>query len=385
MLQPWMNWRTLLALVAVAIVTASIFYSRYLSREIASDERKKVEAWAEAQQFIARAGPDQDISLATQIMAGQGRIPVIETNERDSITNYHNLDSGKVARSPDYLARKLREFRARNKPIVTYLSNDARSFNRYYYGDSSLLTQVTFFPLVQLLIVALFILFTLITLSARHRSAQNQLWAGMAKETAHQLGTPLSALEGWVEMLKENPSDVSMLQEMGKDIQRLKLVSDRFSKIGSQPKLEEHNLVDILRGAVDYMKKRAPSRVAFQLDTGGQETVTTFVSPPLFEWVVENILKNALDAMEGKGKITVQLRQGPKQVFVDITDTGKGISTANLANVFKAGFTTKKRGWGLGLTLSRRIIEQYHGGELFVRQSEPGKGTTFRIALKSMR
>jgi len=385
MLQPWMNWRTLLALVAVAIVTASIFYSRYLSREIASDERKKVEAWAEAQQFIARAGPDQDISLATQIMAGQGRIPVIETNERDSITNYHNLDSGKVARSTDYLARKLREFRARNKPIVTYLSNDARSFNRYYYGDSSLLTQVTFFPLVQLLIVALFILFTLITLSARHRSAQNQLWAGMAKETAHQLGTPLSALEGWVEMLKENPSDVSMLQEMGKDIQRLKLVSDRFSKIGSQPKLEEHNLVDILRGAVDYMKKRAPSRVAFQLDTGGQETVTTFVSPPLFEWVVENILKNALDAMEGKGKITVQLRQGPKQVFVDITDTGKGISTANLANVFKAGFTTKKRGWGLGLTLSRRIIEQYHGGELFVRQSEPGKGTTFRIALKSMR
>lgn len=385
MLQPWMNWRTLLALVAVAIVTASIFYSRYLSREIASDERKKVEAWAEAQQFIARAGPDQDISLATQIMAGQGRIPVIETNERDSITNYHNLDSGKVAGSPDYLPRKLREFKARNAPIVTYLSNDNRAFNRYYYGDSSLLTQVTFFPLVQLLIVALFILFTLMALSARHRSAQNQLWAGMAKETAHQLGTPLSALEGWVEMLKENPRDVNMLQEMAKDIQRLKLVSDRFSKIGSQPKLEEHNLVDILRGAVDYMKKRAPSRVAFQLDTGGQETVTTLVSPPLFEWVVENILKNALDATEGKGQITVQMRQGPKQVFVDITDTGKGISAANLANVFKAGFTTKKRGWGLGLTLSRRIIEQYHGGELFVRQSEPGKGTTFRIVLKAMR
>jgi signal transduction histidine kinase len=385
MLQPWMNWRTLLALVAVAIVTASIFYSRYLSREIAFDERKKVEAWAEAQQFIAKAGPDQDISLATQIMAGQGRIPVIETNERDSITNYYNLDSGKVAQLPDYLPRKLREFRARNEPIVTYLSNDARSFNRYYYGDSSLLTQVTFFPLVQLLIVALFILFTLMALSARHRSAQNQLWAGMAKETAHQLGTPLSALEGWVEMLKENPNDVNMLQEMGKDIQRLKLVSDRFSKIGSQPKLEEHNLVDILRGAVDYMKKRAPSRVAFQMDTGGKEMVSTLVSPPLFEWVVENILKNALDAMEGKGQITVQIRQGPKQVFVDITDTGKGISAANLANVFKAGFTTKKRGWGLGLTLSRRIIEQYHGGELFVRQSEPGKGTTFRISLKTMR
>jgi signal transduction histidine kinase len=342
-----------------------------------------VEAWAEAQQFIARAGADQDISLATQIMAGQGSIPVIETNEKDSITNYHNLDSLKVASSPDYLVRKLREFKARNEPIVTYLSNDAQSFNRYYYGDSLLLKQVTFYPLVQLLIVALFIVFTLMALAARHRSDQNQLWAGMAKETAHQLGTPLSALEGWVEMLKENPKDTAMLQEMGKDIERLKLVSDRFSKIGSQPRLEEHNLVDILQGAVDYMKKRAPSKVAFVLDAGGNNTVKAMVSPPLFEWVIENILKNALDAMEGKGMITVQLREGSKQVYIDITDTGKGIHASNLSQVFNAGFTTKKRGWGLGLTLSRRIIEQYHGGELYVRHSEPGKGTTFRISLKT--
>jgi signal transduction histidine kinase len=383
MLQLWMNWRTLLALVAVAIVTVTIFYSRYLSGKIAAEERHKVEAWAEAQQFIARAGADQDISLATQIMAGQGSIPVIETNEFDSITNYHNLDSSRVASSPDYLARKLREFQSRNEPIVTYLSNDARSFNRYYYGDSLLLKQVTFYPLVQLLIVALFIVFTLMALSARHRSDQNQLWAGMAKETAHQLGTPLSALEGWVEMLKENPKDTAMLQEMGKDIERLKLVSDRFSKIGSQPRLEEHNLVDILQGAVDYMKKRAPSKVAFVLDAGGSNTVKAMVSPPLFEWVIENILKNALDAMEGKGMITVQLREGSKQVFIDITDTGKGIHASNLSQVFNAGFTTKKRGWGLGLTLSRRIIEQYHGGELYVRHSEPGKGTTFRISLKT--
>lgn len=383
MLQVWMNWRTLLALVAVTIVTVTIFYSRYLSGKIAAEERNKVEAWAEAQQFIARAGADQDISLATQIMAGQGSIPVIETNEFDSITNYHNLDSARVASSPDYLARKLREFKSRNEPIVTYLSNDARSFNRYYYGDSLLLKQVTFYPLVQLLIVALFIVFTLMALSARHRSDQNQLWAGMAKETAHQLGTPLSALEGWVEMLKENPKDTAMLQEMGKDIERLKLVSDRFSKIGSQPRLEEHNLVDILQGAVDYMKKRAPSKVAFVLDAGGNNIVKAMVSPPLFEWVIENILKNALDAMEGKGMITVQLREGSKQVFIDITDTGKGIHASNLSQVFNAGFTTKKRGWGLGLTLSRRIIEQYHGGELYVRHSEPGKGTTFRISLKT--
>lgn len=381
MLQTWLNWRTLLALVAVLIVTATIFYSRYLSGQIAAEERKKVEAWAEAQQFIARAGPEQDISLATQIMAGQGSIPVIETNERDSVTNFLNLDSAKVAGSPDYLYRKLAEFRSSNDPIVTYLNTDSSKFNRYYFGDSRLLQQVTRYPLVQLLIVALFILVTLIALATRHRSAQNQLWAGMAKETAHQLGTPLSALEGWVEMLKENPEDRSMLQEMSKDIQRLKLVSDRFSKIGSQPRLEPHNVSDLLAGATEYMRKRAPSKVAFVLDNQGAEALEAKVSPPLFEWVVENILKNALDAMEGKGTITVRLRSGGKQVLVDISDTGKGISAANLAKVFKPGFSTKRRGWGLGLTLSRRIIEQYHGGQLYVRHSEPGKGTTFRIVL----
>jgi signal transduction histidine kinase len=342
-----------------------------------------VQAWVDAQQFIARAGPEQDISLATQIMAGQGSIPVIETNERDSITNFLNLDSAKVASSPDYLARKLREFRARTEPIVTYLNADSTKFNRYYFGDSMLLKEVTFYPLIQLFIVALFIASTLMALAARHRSSQNQLWAGMAKETAHQLGTPLSALEGWVEMLKENPRDSSMIQEMGKDIQRLKLVSDRFSKIGSQPKLEPHDIVDILRGAIDYMRKRAPSRVEFVFDTAGPEPVIAMVSRSLFEWVVENILKNALDAMEGRGTVTVRLRQSGNQRIIDITDTGKGIQAAHLTQVFSPGFTTKRRGWGLGLTLSRRIIEQYHRGQLFVRSSEPGKGTTFRIVLQS--
>lgn len=383
MVQSLMNWRTLLSVVAVVIVIATIFYSRYLGNKIASEERQKVQAWVDAQQFIARAGPEQDISLATQIMAGQGSIPVIETNEQDSITNFLNLDSAKVVSSADYLRRKLREFRARTEPIVTYLNADSTKFNRYYFGDSMLLKEVTFYPLVQLFIVALFIVSTLMALAARHRSAQNQLWAGMAKETAHQLGTPLSALEGWVEMLKENPMDRSMIQEMGKDIQRLKLVSDRFSKIGSQPRLEPHNLVDILQGAIDYMRKRAPSRVEFVFDAAGPDPVMAMVSPPLFEWVVENILKNALDAMEGRGMITVRLRQSGNQRIIDITDTGKGIQAAHLAQVFSPGFTTKKRGWGLGLTLSRRIIQQYHRGQLFVRSSEPGKGTTFRIVLQS--
>jgi signal transduction histidine kinase len=381
MLQSLVNWRTLFSVVAVVIVIATIFYSRYIGNKIAVEERQKVQAWVDAQQFIARAGPDQDISLATQIMAGQSSIPVIETNERDSVTNFINLDSGKVSASPDYLRRKLKEFRARTEPIVTYLNADSTKYNRYYFGDSMLLKEVTFYPLVQLFIVALFIISTLMALAARHRSTQNQLWAGMAKETAHQLGTPLSALEGWVEMLKENPTDRSMVHEMEKDIQRLKLVSDRFSKIGSQPRLEAHNLADILLGAIDYMRKRAPSRVEFVFDRESPDAVMALVSPPLFEWVVENILKNALDAMEGKGTVTVRLRQSGNQRIIDISDTGKGIQASHLAQVFSPGFSTKKRGWGLGLTLSRRIIEQYHRGQLFVRSSEPGKGTTFRIVL----
>lgn len=383
MFQQWLNWRSLLAIIAVIIVIGTIFYSRILAGKIALEERHKVEAWAEAQQFIAKATPEQDILFATIIMAGQTEIPVIETNEKDSITNYHNLDSLKVVRNPVYLQKSLREFKKSNQPIITYLNNDASTYNRYYYGDSLLLKQVKYYPLVQLFIVTLFILVTLLALVSRHRSAQNQLWAGMAKETAHQLGTPLSALEGWLEMMKENPADENMLKEMEKDLGRLKLVSDRFSKIGSKPHLEEHDLIQTIHQVVDYVKKRAPSKVQFIVDDGGQKDIMVLISPPLFEWVVENILKNALDSMEGKGNIIIQLRATSSNAIIDITDTGKGISAANLGKVFNAGFTTKKRGWGLGLTLSRRIIEQYHKGELFVRQSEQGKGTTFRIILKN--
>ncbi len=367
----------------MVIVIATIFYSRYLSNQLAEQERQKVEAWAEAQQFIAKANAEQDILFATLIMAGQNSVPVIETNEYDSITNYHNIDSSGVLNNPGKLKSLIREYNKKNPPIVTYLSEDRKQFNRYYYGESILLKQIRYYPIVQLVIVTLFIIVTLLALSTQYRSYQNQLWAGMAKETAHQLGTPLSALEGWVEMMKENPADMRMLSEMEKDIGRLKLVSDRFSKIGSTPHLEEHDLMKVIPGVVDYVKKRAPEKVQFQILSGNHTTIPVKISAPLFEWVVENILKNALDAMEGKGRITVQIQPTEKQVNIDITDTGKGISAANIAKVFNPGFTTKKRGWGLGLTLSKRIINQYHKGELFVKHSESGKGTTFRIVLKS--
>jgi signal transduction histidine kinase len=383
MMQQWLNWRNLLALAAIAIVIATIFYSRFLAGKIAAEERQKVEYWAEAQRFIANAPAEQDILFATLIMAGQNSIPVIETDEKDSITNFHNIDSAVVANEPGYLPAKLRSFQSGRPPIITYLGSDNKRFNKYYHGESTFLKQVRYYPLVQLLIVALFIVITLLAISTRHRAAQNQLWAGMAKETAHQLGTPLSALEGWVEMLRENPQDMTMLSEMEKDIARLKLVSDRFSKIGSKPQLEPHDLVQTVQQVVEYIKKRAPGKVQFQVIPENPGPIIFQISAPLFEWVVENILKNALDAMEGKGTIAVRLGSHGARAFIDISDTGKGISPANIHRVFHPGFSTKKRGWGLGLTLSRRIIEQYHGGELFVKHSEPGKGTTFRIVLKN--
>jgi signal transduction histidine kinase len=377
---PFVNWRTFLTIVAVIIVIATIFYSRYLANKISADERQKVEAWAEAQRFIAEAGPEEDILFATVVIAGQQTIPVIETDENDSITNYHNLDSSDILSNRTYLSKKLKEFKA-NQPIVTYLGNDSTKYNKYYYGESLLLKEVRYFPYIQLLIVALFILLALTALNARHRSIQNQLWAGMAKETAHQLGTPVSALQGWVEMLKESHPDPAMVTEMEKDVDRLKLVSDRFSKIGSTPKLEQRNLVGAIIQVMDYVKKRAPDKIQFNLDAGKLETLMVPLATPLFDWVIENILKNALDAMEGKGYINVTIQEQPARVIIDIIDSGKGIQPSQMRKVFNPGFTTKKRGWGLGLTLSKRIIEQYQNGELYIKSSEPGKGTTFRIII----
>ncbi len=253
--------------------------------------------------------------------------------------------------------------------------------DKYYYGDSSLRKEVHYYPIIQLLIVALFIFITLIAIGTRNKSNQNKVWAGMAKETAHQLGTPLSSLEGWVELLKETAGSESIAEEMEKDVERLKLVSDRFGKIGSTPQLEEKNVVAQVTNMVAYIRRRATDRVSFSVDSMNETEVPVMMNAPLFDWVVENLLKNALDAMEGKGDIAITIRNEKASVLIDVKDSGKGISKANIRNVFKPGFTTKKRGWGLGLSLSKRIIEQYHKGELHVRQSEPGRGTTFRIVL----
>lgn len=367
--------------MAILIVSGTIIYSQYLARKIAHEEREKMEQWLEASKSIAE-NPGMDLRLPNLIRNEQTSIPIIETNDRDSIVSFINLDSTLASEDPKFLSRKLKEFRAANEPLILVLNQNPYIANKYYYGNTTLLNEVKYYPLIQLLIVALFIIVTIISISTRNKSTQNQVWAGMAKETAHQLGTPISSLQGWVEMLKENHPNDSITPELEKDVNRLKLVSDRFSKIGSTPQLEIHDLVTQVQQMVEYMRKRATGRVIFLLDTHNVASISAKISPPLFDWVIENLLKNALDAMEGKGEIKVDIKENQNDIFIDVTDTGKGISATNTRTVFKPGFTTKKRGWGLGLSLSKRIIEQYHKGQIFVKNSELGKGTTFRIILK---
>ena len=382
MFQQIFNWRTGLAIIAISIVIGTIFYSRYLARKIAAEEKEKVTFFGEALKIKASSNDQQVLVFTNQLTIKNQDIPIIETNEKDSITGYVNLDSNEVAGDNNYLRRKVNQYRKLHDPVKVEITTNPSTFNKYYYGESRLLNEVRYYPLVQLFIVGLFIIITIMALRSSYRSVQNQLWAGMAKETAHQLGTPVSSLEGWVEMMKEKPDNEKLVNELRKDVTRLRLVSDRFGKIGSTPHLERFDLVGQINNMVDYIKKRAAGKVNFVVNTHGDQQVYAMISGPLFDWVIENLLKNSLDAMEGKGTCTIDIQNGKEAITIDISDTGKGISRQNVAKVFKPGFTTKKRGWGLGLTLSKRIIEQYHKGQIFVRHSEPGKGTTFRIVLK---
>lgn len=370
-----------LSLLAVAIVIGTLFYSNFLSKKIESEEREKISQWVEANKAIAASQPGSDITLASQIQQQNDDIPIIWTNENDSIIDHRNLDS---VRSPskDYLQKKLSQFKKGHLPIVLVLNENPYIADKYYYGDSKLLTQIRYFPIVQLLVVALFIIITIYSITIRNRATQNQVWAGMARETAHQLGTPLTSLQGWIENLKDQEDGGEIAASMEKDVERLKLISDRFGKIGSAPHLEAHDVAARTREMIQYMRRIAPEKVQFNFSED-REAYISNISGPLFDWVIENLLKNALDAMGGKGRIDVSIKETSGKIYIDIKDSGKGIFKKDWYRIFKPGFTTKRRGWGLGLSLSKRIIEQYHQGQLFVRESEIGKGTTFRIVLLS--
>ncbi len=371
-----------MSLFAVVIVIGSFFYSEMLTRRLSDQERKRVEEWVSAEQRIASASADEDLSLPMIIVTEQQSIPVIETDEKDHILSYINLDSMKARNDPGYLGGQLQAFKERGAYITTYFGEGEGRFNRYYYGESNLLKQIRYFPLLQMLIVLLFTGVMVYTIRNEHRSSQNRLWAGLAKETAHQLGTPISALSGWTEILKEGADQTQVLAEMGKDIDRLKLIAERFSMIGGIPKKTDQDLVSLVVHAVDYIKKRASEKTLIELHLPLYSPIQARISAPLIEWVIENLLKNALDATEGQGRVDVFLRKDRDQVILEITDTGRGVANKIRKEIFQPGFTTKKRGWGLGLTLSRRIVEEYHEGELILKSSEPGRGTTFRMVLK---
>ena len=385
MIPAWFNWRIGVALLAIAIVTGTVFYSQFLANKIAADERAYVELWKEAVNYnIQSKGDDRALELTSRITNQNNRIPIIQTDEQGRPLGMP-INMGELDPVADslFIRKKVEEFKKQRDPIRLVIESDPPQVILFYYGDSELLNQVRYYPLIQLAIVGLFIFITLNSLRTRHRSQQNQVWAGMAKETAHQLGTPVSSLEAWVEMLREDPNQQKLAAELGKDVNRLRLVSDRFGKIGSKPQLESTSIAPVIAGVVEYMRGRSSDKVEIRLSSLVDENLQVPLSATLFEWVIENLIRNALDALDGVGAIDVSLNATSDKVSIEISDTGKGIALSNQKRIFEPGFSTKKRGWGLGLSLAKRIVEQYHGGELLLVSSELGKGTRFRIVLNA--
>ncbi|MCB0396769.1 MAG: HAMP domain-containing histidine kinase [Flavobacteriales bacterium] len=319
-----------------------------------------------------------DITVSFEVVRNNETVPVIMTDANGEIISVRNLDTTRLE-DKHYLHSVLEEMKGEHEPIEIKLHNGDK--NLIYYLNSTLLLQLKYYPFVQLAVIALFIVVAYFAFSSSRKAEQNQVWIGMAKETAHQLGTPLSSLVAWLELLKLKGVDEETTQELQKDVKRLETITERFSKIGAIPRLERMNLVDVVKNSVHYMESRSPKKVTF-ITQCSDDALHAPLNAPLFEWVIENLIRNAVDAMEGEGTLTVAVTDQLQYVYIDISDTGKGIPKSQYHSVFQPGFTTKRTGWGLGLSLSKRIIEYYHKGSIFVKQSEVGKGSTFRIVLK---
>lgn len=374
-------WKRVLFIIAVCIGLFSLWYTQKLVEKLAHEEEKKVLMWANATKQLVKA--EGDFTFLLDIIKDNETIPVILVDDRGQIIAHRNLDSSK-ADNPAYLQQQLALMVEQHEPIPI-LYDEANNRNNFlYYKNSLILTQLKEYPYYQLSIIAIFILVAYLAFSSSRRAEQNQVWVGMSKETAHQLGTPISSLMGWINLIRDTPKEAQeeLLVELEKDVKRLELITERFSKIGSAPKLDSTVVDAILEESIQYLQMRTSNRVQFTLIRNDDE-LTAQMNVPLFEWVIENICKNAIDAMNGEGSITMQTHAEGDSVVIDITDTGKGIPASKLKTVFKPGYTTKKRGWGLGLSLAKRIIEEYHRGKIFVKQSEVNKGTTFRIVLQA--
>ena len=370
----------LFIVAAVVIAIASVFVSDLLIKDLAQEERRKIEVWAEATRVLTSEDPSLNMNLILQIIQGNTAIPVMLCNEHDSVMNYKNIELPEKNEA-EFLQDKVAEFKNKKEPIVIDMEDG--TFQYLYYDDSSILKRLLVFPYVQLTVMAIFILTAFLALASTKKAEQNKVWVGLSKETAHQLGTPISSLIAWLEYLKMKEVDSSLLLEMEKDVKRLEMIAERFSKIGSTPEPVPVDISESIQAALDYMGTRISSKVKIFVDTP-EHPVMVLINNALFSWVIENLCKNAVDAMEGQGSISFHIEEKGKMVRIDISDTGKGIVKSKFKTVFSPGYTTKKRGWGLGLSLVKRIIESYHGGKIFVKSSELGKGTTFRIELKRM-
>jgi signal transduction histidine kinase len=371
-------WRLFLLLFAIFIGTGSLIFTGNLVSKLKVEERENVELWAEATRLVSLSDTNQNVDFLSLIIDNNNTVPVILTDESDSIISSRNFDPERID-DPKYLKKNLRKIKEKNEPIVIDLEKG--HFNLIYYKDSIILTMLIFYPYVQLGIIILFIIVSYLAFSSSRKAEQNQVWVGMSKETAHQLGTPTSSLAGWIEILQNKYPEIPFTQELARDVERLEKVTERFSRIGAKPSLTSENIVTIVLRTIDYLKSRTSSKVKFTTEYNPDKEVIIPINSALFEWVIENVSKNAIDAMEGSGEITIRIIETEKNVLIDISDTGKGIPKSAFNKVFNPGFTTKQRGWGVGLSLAKRIVEEYHNGRIFVRHSELGKGSCIRIVM----
>lgn len=363
--------------VALVLVAVFLYVSNDLVRDLSNEERSKMEIWADATRELASENMNMDANLILKIIQSNATIPVIITDANDSIIMHKNLDESDESSEKNLHARL---DKLKNKANAIEIVIDENYNQHLYYDDSVLLKRLSYYPYIQLGVMLLFVVVAYFALMSTKRAEQNKVWVGLSKETAHQLGTPISSLLAWVDLLELNGVDKSLLTDMSKDVKRLAVIAERFSKIGSKPKLEFECIDDVLSNAVDYIRKRVSAKVNITVSLL-PEKQGVMLCLPLFEWVVENLCKNAIDAMDGEGDIFIRLTSDRQMLHIDIQDTGKGIPHKHFKTVFSPGFTTKKRGWGLGLTLVKRIIEEYHDGRIYVKDSEVNRGTTFRIDL----
>jgi len=368
----------ILLLSAITIGLISILYTTTLVNKLSKEERKKVELWAEGMKELSDVTDlNQNVGFIFKVIENNETVPVIVTDSTNKILFHRNLDSTKVDEK-NYMINKLNVMKNENKPIKIKITADVYQY--VYYENSILLKHLFYYPFIQIGVIFLFILVSYIAFSSSRKAEQNQVWVGLSKETAHQLGTPTSSLLAWIELLKTKKESSEIALEIEKDVKRLELITERFSKIGSQPVLNPNNIVETTNLALDYIEKRISKKIQV-LRNFSQNNIIAKINAPLFEWVLENLCKNAIDAMGSEGKLSVTIIDNNQFVYIDITDTGKGISKKNFKTIFNPGFTTKKRGWGLGLSLTKRIVEEYHKGKIFVKRSEINIGTTFRIVL----